>query len=722
MLKQKFILILLLLSGLLICTPAAIDSLKSVLKTAEGRERVDILHLIAQTLSSSDIEEAKKYIAEAEQLSRELDYQIGLAETWNIRGQIAYRKGDYEAALENYTKSLKIFESLDHKKGMSKIYNNLGLISINLGKFEEARDYQLASIEIKKQLDDWNGISSSLTNLGLIYWKIQDYGTAIDYLEQSLEIQKTIGDNGVIANTKNNIAIAYLNLNHYDKALEYFLKAIKAAEEIGNSHIVASCLNNIGIVYAKMKLYDEAIPHHLQALEIFLEMGDKPNIANTYNNLGLAYQYKNDYENALEYLSKALQMSKESEDLLGITNSLNNIGSIYEDKQDYPAAIRHYQESMQINKERDQQWNIALDHSRLGRVYLRMKNLEQAEKHLLAANQKFQDQDIHDDYIGNLLNLAELYSMKNQYQKAYNHLMNYITVSDTISSHRNLEKTNELKIKYDLETKEVENDLLKKDLEIINMQKKHLLYVLIAALIIITLVIIFLISSRRMNKKLKHLNIALTIAKQEAERNEKQILLINKMLRHDITNNLAVVVSAIRLYQKEQDKSYLDEAAKKCNIGIELIKNLHSMERKNIDFEHRHPINLEKILDKIINDNSEINISYKGSAVVLADDSIESVFRNLIENAVNHGQAKQIEISILEVNNICEIRVFNDGRQIDEEVIDKIFEEKFSHGKNGNTGLGLYLVKQNVQRYGGSIYVENTPPSGVTFILSLKKA
>ncbi len=722
MLRLKFILILILFPVLLICSSAKIDSLKSVLKTAEGIERVDILHLIAHKLSSSDIEEAKKYIAEAEQLSRELDYQIGLAETWNIQGQITYRKGDYEAALDNYTKSLEIFESLDHKKGMSKIYNNLGLISINLGKFEEARDYQLASIEIKKQLDDWNGISSSLTNLGLIYWKIQDYVTAIDYLEQSLDIQKTIGDRNVIANAKNNIATAYLNLNYYDKALEYYLKAIKAAEEIGNDHIAASCLNNLGIVHAKMELYDEAIRHHLQALEIFLNIGDKPNIANTYNNLGLAYQHQKDFEKALDHHQKSLELRRETANSWEITNSLTNIGSIYEDKQDYSAAIRYYRESMQINKERDQQWNIALDRNNLGRVYLKMKNLVQAEEHLLAANKKFQDQDIHESYSGNLENLAELYSLKKQYQKSCDYLLQYITVNDTLLSRRNLEKTSELKIKYDLETQEVENDLLKKDIEIIKLQQKHLLYVLIAALIIIALVIIFLILSRRMNERLKHLNKALTIAKQEAERNEKQILLINKMLRHDITNNLAVVVSAIRLYKKDQNSSYLDEAAKKCEIGIELIRNLHSMERADIDFEHRHPIQLEKIIKKLIQDHSEINITCTGSEIVLADESIESVFRNLIENAVKHGEAGQINISIQEVNNICEIKVYNDGKQIDEAVMEKIFEENFASGDNANTGMGLYLVKQNIQRYGGSIYVENTETKGVTFVINLKKA
>ena len=64
----------------------------------------------------------------------------------------------------------------------------------------------------------------------------------------------------------------------------------------------------------------------------------------------------------------------------------------------------------------------------------------------------------------------------------------------------------------------------------------------------------------------------------------------------------------------------------------------------------------------------------------------------------------------------------NNGTKIPEEIKDRIFEEEFSHGERGRTGMGLHLVERNIIRYGGSIYLEENEDSNVSFILNLKKA
>ena len=315
-----------------------------------------------------------------------------------------------------------------------------------------------------------------------------------------------------------------------------------------------------------------------------------------------------------------------------------------------------------------------------------------------------------------------MYYQKKEYEKAYEYLLKYVTVHDTLTTRSNREKTEELKIKYDLANKETENEILKKNLEVINLQRQVWLYSFIFAIVVILLITFFLVSNIRMSKKLKTMNRDLRLATDEAEMNEKQILLINKMLRHDLMNNLSVVISALKLYKHNNNQNYLDEATKKCFSGIELIKNLHGMEREKIDSAHRHSVQVEEVVQKIIAANPNLNITCEGSSSALADDSLESVFTNLIHNAVTHGEATEVRIKILEINAICEISVYNNGKPIEEKILDKIFDEKFSYGEHAKTGMGLYLVKQNIQRYGGSIYVENAEPKGVTFFINLKKS
>jgi two-component system sensor kinase len=91
-------------------------------------------------------------------------------------------------------------------------------------------------------------------------------------------------------------------------------------------------------------------------------------------------------------------------------------------------------------------------------------------------------------------------------------------------------------------------------------------------------------------------------------------------------------------------------------------------------------------------------------------------------NALAHGNAQQVEISMELTDSMCRIRISDDGNGIDEEIKHHIFDEGFSCGSGSHSGLGLYIVKKIVERYGGNIIVENNIPRGTTFVLELPSA
>ena len=70
-----------------------------------------------------------------------------------------------------------------------------------------------------------------------------------------------------------------------------------------------------------------------------------------------------------------------------------------------------------------------------------------------------------------------------------------------------------------------------------------------------------------------------------------------------------------------------------------------------------------------------------------------------------------------------QIDIYDNGRAIDEKIIDKIFEPYFSTKKEKNgTGLGLYMSKIIIEKHHqGKLYVKNIR-EGVCFsiILSMK--
>ncbi len=82
----------------------------------------------------------------------------------------------------------------------------------------------------------------------------------------------------------------------------------------------------------------------------------------------------------------------------------------------------------------------------------------------------------------------------------------------------------------------------------------------------------------------------------------------------------------------------------------------------------------------------------------MADEHIKFVFDNLISNSVKHGNARRIFVQSGEGDGYYRIIFSDDGSGVDEAIASKIFEEGFS---TGGSGIGLYIVKKLIERYGG---------------------
>ncbi len=208
---------------------------------------------------------------------------------------------------------------------------------------------------------------------------------------------------------------------------------------------------------------------------------------------------------------------------------------------------------------------------------------------------------------------------------------------------------------------------------------------------------------------------------EELDAYRKHIKLINKILRHDIINNLTVINGALRLYGKSKEEELLEEASVYVNKSVELINRMRELE--SFISSHRdlklYPVT--DILNKVIESYPAITFNIEGEGQVLVDESLSSVIDNIIRNAVIHGKTDRIDVSIGETDKYCEIRIADYGVGISDEVKGKIFEEGFVYGETGGTGLGLYIVKKAMENYGGHIHVEDNTPGGAVFVLALRK-
>jgi sensor histidine kinase regulating citrate/malate metabolism len=206
-------------------------------------------------------------------------------------------------------------------------------------------------------------------------------------------------------------------------------------------------------------------------------------------------------------------------------------------------------------------------------------------------------------------------------------------------------------------------------------------------------------------------------AEEKVKELNKILRLLNKTLRHDILNDLTVIGNSIELFEEMDNKEVLNYAFNTIDKSVKLIKEMRELESLIYSGKRSvKPCDVREVIESVLK-SYPVECNIEGDSTVLADEALSSVFDNIIRNAIDHGKADKIDIKIKNTNDMCEVRIADNGIGIPDDIKVRIFDEEFSGG--GGTGLGLYIVQKTVERYNGGIRVEDNHPHGAVFILNL---
>lgn len=205
-----------------------------------------------------------------------------------------------------------------------------------------------------------------------------------------------------------------------------------------------------------------------------------------------------------------------------------------------------------------------------------------------------------------------------------------------------------------------------------------------------------------------------------------------------IHEQLALVLSDLMGQLSESEEHLLSRAKEKTQGLISTIGDLLDLSRIESGTTGQEPkrVQLEDLLNNII-DFLDTRARTKGQALTLerpetllptikADPlALESIFGNLITNAINYtqeGGAVKVKVDKHGIN--LRVQVIDNGFGIEARHLDKIFD-RFFRVKNDRTrfitgtGLGLPIVKGLVEALQGRISVDSMPEKGSTFTVLL---
>ena len=224
------------------------------------------------------------------------------------------------------------------------------------------------------------------------------------------------------------------------------------------------------------------------------------------------------------------------------------------------------------------------------------------------------------------------------------------------------------------------------------------------------------------------------------ERSNRELAEFAYVASHDLQAPLRAVVGFLQLLKARYDdrldekgRHYIDRAVSATDRMQTLIRDLLVLSQVSSREKAFAPANLDRIVKNVLDDLGQI-IQDRQVAVVseplpeLTVDAsqIESLFQNLIMNAIKYNEAAhpRIEIGCREADNHYRFFVRDNGIGIPPQFHERIFvlfQRLHTDREYPGTGMGLALCKKIVERHGGTIGVEARPGAGSTFCFTLPK-
>lgn len=231
-------------------------------------------------------------------------------------------------------------------------------------------------------------------------------------------------------------------------------------------------------------------------------------------------------------------------------------------------------------------------------------------------------------------------------------------------------------------------------------------------------------------------NLHAAINKERRLHEQKKNFLLS--VTHELKSPLASIKLYLETIQKRKlDHSQIIDFTGKCLLDIDrlndMVENMllaSKIENRSYTFP-KEKFNISVLVDSIVNrlqinkcdfTQQLINAEIEPKLEVTGDKfALTSVVTNLIENAIKYSQpCSEVNVRLFRKENQVYLMVADQGIGIADEEKSRIFDRFYRVGSEETrntkgTGLGLYIVKQVLDKHQATINVKDNKPAGSVF-------
>jgi len=205
----------------------------------------------------------------------------------------------------------------------------------------------------------------------------------------------------------------------------------------------------------------------------------------------------------------------------------------------------------------------------------------------------------------------------------------------------------------------------------------------------------------------------------QEQRDDLEVL--NQVVRHDIRNDIQLISGHAEIVEQASEKADVQRSIEAvldaADHANELTTSAREMANVMLSAETElRPVGLreaiERQLSAIRTTYSDARVAVEGTIPpvdVRAHDMLDSVFRNLLKNAVQHNDSETPEVTVSATcrDDSAVVRVADNGPGIPDARKTEIFGKGEVGLDSHGTGIGLYLVETLVESYDGAVWIED---------------
>ncbi len=724
------LLIIFLLSVKVNAQQARIDSLERVLQSVSAdTTRLRIYQeLLEQYEANAPSEKALAKAMEGMNLARTLGDDFALGKFLLLRAQIYADvfSAEHETALKLLDQSLLVLRKIAPK------YSN---------DFEYGKE-----------------VVSVLNAKSYLYWRSGDLNLSLSFYDSTINLAHKVWKldstndkiNRILGLAYNSKGAVQWGLGDFTDAIANYFSAIRYFEKTDMVSNLSLTMSNIGLIYNSWGQKDDAQFYFRRSVALANEAKNDNALGYAYNNMGQFMRSVEAYDSALYYFGLSTQRYAATQNLGGIYLNLNGLGETYSEIKDYEKSLNYFSEALALADSTNSSYRKALTLQNIARVLALKGEGNEALKFANECNDLAVKRGYKEIAKDNYLIISDIYAKLQRFDKAYANYQLYSSYKDSLFSEEKFQQVASLREQFELEKKESENELLRRDALIQNqklrqerLEKYGLLAIMILVLLFALYFVITNLKIRRINNSLTSKNEEVTFQKEElslkAEELKKSNEIKNLMfsiVSHDLRGPISNLSGLVELLgMKSISKDELDRLLPSIatNIGnvADLTDNVLYWARSQMEGVKAQPQSFdlgehlaaklqlyEKSADeKGIHFTNEV---MEGLSVFADPYMIELIARNLVSNAVKFSnRGDKIKVSAKLDRDFAVVTIEDTGQGIPPEHIDKIFADMqfttVGTRDERGIGLGLTMSKYFVEVIGGKIWVESAFRMGSSF-------